>query len=188
MKKHGLRGLARMTLMTLVLAGTAFATTVEKLNLAQLVERSSVILEGRVEAVYSRWEPSHRVIYTYTSVRVDEAFKADRARRTVLVKTLGGNVNGISYSVSGMPQFRTGDHVILFLREGRDTTFEVVGLHQGRFQVIEGPGDTRFAVAHVSGIDLFDPKTGEITRPAFIDQMPREEFVARIKSLIRRER
>ena len=154
-----------------------FATTVQKMELPALVAGSDSIVQGRVESVEVRWE--NNLAYTYTSVTVDDPMKGFR-RRAVLIKQLGGKVGNLNVSVSGMPQFKRGDQVIVFLKARKDGTFDVVGLNQGKYEIVN---DT--AIANVSGLTLINEKTGRLEEAGFVDKAPLEVFKAKIRGLVK---
>ncbi len=170
---------AAITLMTAMLAAPTFATTVVRLNLEQLVQRADLIVQGQVESVYSQWDEERRLGFTHVSIRVDEPLKGER-RRSVLIRQVGGTAGTIQMSVAGVPQFKNGGMAIVFLKRQDDTTFQVVGMNQGLYEVIED-----FAVSNVFGVDLFDSKTGKITRPLIGGRTPLEELKTRIRGLVR---
>jgi hypothetical protein len=155
----------------------ASATTVERMELPQLVSSSDNIIQGRVESLESRYEGNR--IYTYISITVDEPLKG-AARKAVLVRQLGGSIGAKRTWIPGMPQFTGGSQVIVFLRDRHDGTFDVAGLNQGKYDI-----NNDFAVANISGVTLIDPKTGAMSDHAFIDQAPLETFKAKIRELVR---
>jgi hypothetical protein len=157
----------------------AFATTVAKLNMEQLVQRADLIVQGQVESVYSRWDEARRLIFTYVSIRVDESLKGS-APQSVVIRQIGGSVGTIQMSVAGVPQFRSGEMTVVFLKRQDDSTFQVVGMNQGLYQI-----DENFAVSNLFGVDLFDSKTGEITHPLISGRAPLEQLKTKIRELVR---
>jgi hypothetical protein len=170
---HGLDKLAALV----ILACPIFATTVQKMELAQLVSTSDNIVQGRVESVEARYE--NKLVCTYISVAVDDPIKGDR-RRTVLVRQLGGKIGARTTWVAGMPQFKAGDQVIVFLKNRQDGTFDVIGLNQGKYNIVDD-----YAVAHVAGVSVLDQRTGRMSETGFVDKVPVEVFKAKIRELMR---
>jgi hypothetical protein len=169
----GLRGLIAIVL----LACPVFATTVQKMELAELVSTSDSIVQGRVESVEARYE--NKLVYTYISVVVDDPIKGER-RRTVLVRQIGGKIGARTTWVAGMPLFKAGDQVIVFLKNRQDGAFDVIGLNQGKYDIVEN-----YAVAHVSGVSVMDPKTGLMSEAGFVEKAPVETFKSKIRELMR---
>ena len=177
--KKTLRNVIGITLMAAILAAPAFATTVARLDMEQLVQRADVIVQGHVQSVYSQWDEARRLVFTYISIRVDEPLKGER-RQSVLIRQVGGTVGTIQMSIAGVPQFKSGEMAIVFLKRQGDSTFQVVGMNQGLYEIIDD-----FAVSNVFGVDLIDSKTGEITKPLIGGRAPLEQLKIQIRELIR---
>jgi hypothetical protein len=173
------RNLIGMALMAAVLAAPTFATTVEKLDLEQLVKRADLIVQGQVESVYSQWDEQRRLVFTYISIRVDDALKGTN-RQSVLIRQIGGTVGTVQMSVAGVPQFKSGEMAVVFLKRKDDSTFQVVGMNQGLYEIVED-----FAVSNVFGVDLLDSKTREITKPMVSGRAPLEQLKAKIRELVK---
>lgn len=161
-----------------LLATSGFATTVKKMELEELVATSDNIVQGRVEQVYTQWNAEMRLPFTYVSINVADPLKGER-RRTVLVRQVGGKVGSLNVSVAGMPRFNNGDEVIVFLKSQNDGTFDVIGLNQGKYEVVDD-----FAVVNVSGLTVIDPKTGRLSDAGFVAKAPLEAFKSKIRSLV----
>jgi hypothetical protein len=171
------RKLRQIALIAMVLAVPAFATTVKKMDLPELVSVSDSIVQGTVESVEARWED--KSIYTYTSIRVDEGMKG-APRRALMIRQPGGTIGSLNVNAPGTPQFKQGDQVIVFLRDRKDGTFDVVGLGQGKYDIQQN-----FAVTNVSGMTLADPKTGQLMEAGPADKRPLDSFKAKIRELAR---
>jgi len=167
-----------IALVAAILAAPAFATTVTKMDLEQLVQRADLIVQGQVQSVYSQWDEGRRLVFTYISIRVDEPLKGER-RQSILIRQIGGTVGAIQMSVAGVPQFKSGEMAIVFLKRQDDSTFQVVGMNQGLYEIVED-----FAVSNVFGVDLVDSKTGEITRPLIGGRAPLEQLKTKIRELL----
>jgi hypothetical protein len=173
------RSLIGIALIATLLTAPAFATTVPRLNLDQLVQRADLIVQGHVESVYSQWDEERRLVFTYISIRVDESFKGER-RRSVLIRQVGGTVGTIQMSIAGVPQFKSGEMAIVFLKHLDDSAFQVVGMSQGLYKIVEN-----FAVSNMFGVDLFDSRTGEISKPLIGGRAPLEQLKTKIRELVR---
>ncbi len=176
--KFATRNMIGIALVAAILAAPAFATTVTKMDLEQLVQRADLIVQGQVQSVYSQWDGERRLVFTYISIRVDEPLKGER-RQSILIRQIGGTVGAIQMSVAGVPQFKSGEMAIVFLKRQDDSTFQVVGMNQGLYEIVED-----FAVSNVFGVDLVDSKTGEITRPLIGGRAPLEQLKTKIRELL----
>ena len=74
------------------------------------------------------------LIYTHYQVQVTESLKGQSAA-TIDVAVPGGVANGIRQTISGAPQFQTGDDFVFFLWTGKAGITQIVGLTQGLFRV-----------------------------------------------------
>lgn len=177
MINRSLRAFLALVFSVAILAAPLWATTVRKMDLPELVSASDSIVQGRVDSVEARWESN--LAYTYVSVSVVDPLKGER-RRSLLIRQLGGKIGSLNVTVSGMPIFRNGDQVIVFLKGQTGGTFNVVGLNQGKYEIVDD-----FAVANVSGLTLVDPKTGLLSDAGFVDKAPLEAFKTKIRGLVR---
>jgi hypothetical protein len=171
-----------IALMAALIAVPAFATTAVKLNLEQLVQRADLIVQGQVQSVSSQWDEKRRLVFTYVSIRVDEPLKGERALKgqSVVIRQIGGNVGTIQMSVAGLPQFKTGGRALVFLKRQDATTFQVVGMNQGLYEIKED-----VAISERHGVDLLDSKTGEVTKPQVSVRAPLEQLKTKIRELLR---
>jgi hypothetical protein len=174
----GLR-ICALALCTLLISSTASATTIVKLDLPQLVRESDSIVQGRIDNVYSQWDAQLKVIFTYVSVHIDDPLKG-QPRQSVLIRQLGGKVGALNMSIPGMPRFNNGDEVIVFLKGNPEGTYHVVGLNQGKYEVIDD-----FAISNVSGVSLVDVKTRQVIDGPLINREPLESLKSRIRELAR---
>ncbi len=159
-------------------AGSVLGSTLIKLDLDELVTRSELVVEGQAEDVYVQWDNAQKMIFTYVSVRVDEALKGT-APRSLLIRQLGGQVGAMQMRVPGTATFLEGDRVIVFLERRPDQTFQVVGMSQGKYQILDD-----FVVSNLTGMNLVDPKTGESARPLFVESATLAGFKRRIQELV----
>ncbi len=178
-KPKTLSNLLGIALIVAILAAPAFATTVMKMDLEQLVKRADLIVQGQVQSIASQWDEQRHLVFTYISIRVDDPLKGER-RQSVLIRQVGGIAGTIQMSVAGLPRFKSGETAIVFLKRQDDSTFQVVGMNQGLYEVVED-----FAVSNVFGVDLFDSKTGAISKPLIGGRTPLEQLKTKIRELLR---
>ena len=146
------------------------ATTVERLNLDDLVRRANKIVAGRVSNSRTLWSSDRKLIHTVYTIEVHETMKGESSR-TVELTTVGGKIGDIILHVSGMPSFEKGEDTVVFVEKAGLYSI-VVGLGQGKFTVSNGEASN-------SVTDLAFPG-GLPGRPL---KMPVEEFKSQIKRL-----
>lgn len=125
-----------LTILGFYGATTAAADTHPRWSLEELSQFATLVVRGEVLEVSARWDPDVEAIYTYATVAVDETWKGDLASRSVVVKLLGGRIDDLELRVTGSPELRAGEQVVLFLEvRPRDGTLYPVGLSQGVFRL-----------------------------------------------------
>jgi hypothetical protein len=111
------------------------ATSMVPVSVETLAGSAELIMQGRATRSWSAWNAQHSLIYTYTEFTVDRTLKGSAGK--VVVKQLGGSIDGVTQHVSGVRYWQAGEEAVLFLRasEAKDNTQVVVGLTQGAFRV-----------------------------------------------------
>lgn len=123
-----------LLLLGLFAGRPASATVVLQLDLPQLVGRADIIFVGKVEKLQSHWSEDHRHIVTDATIRVTRGVKGTAAGQTVVVRSLGGTVDGIGMQVAGSPQLRTGEELLLFTDQRKGHRY-ITGMSQGLYRV-----------------------------------------------------
>ena len=96
-------------LFSLIITENLFAQKVLKeIPLEQQINKSSLVVEGKVVAKKSFWDDKHHNIYTSNTVEVYKVFKGEQTK-TIEVITLGGTVGDKALIVSPSLKLRKGD-------------------------------------------------------------------------------
>ncbi len=84
------------------------------------------------------------ITYTDHFIQVDHYLKSPMGQEELLVRTLGGTVEGLSIDAPDEPEFTPGERVVLFLCKDTGELFDlpeegftVLGLFQGKYTVID---------------------------------------------------
>jgi hypothetical protein len=143
------RSVARIIifLISSCLAAPGFvqATTLQKLSFDRLIGEADLIIKGRVEDLKTRQLSDRRSITTIVTVSIERQFKGAKVS-SVTIEQPGGSVGDIAQGVPGLPEFSSGEDVILFLKRQRGGAFEIVGGKQGKFTAKTQPGSTEEVV------------------------------------------
>jgi hypothetical protein len=119
--------------------GFVQATTLQKLSFDRLIEEADLIIKGRVEELKTRQVSDRRSMTTIVTVSIERQFKGPKMS-LVSIEQPGGSAGDIVQSVSGLPEFSSGEDVILFLKRQRGGAFNIVGGKQGKFTAKTQPG------------------------------------------------
>lgn len=136
MRKATLWGAA----IALLLAGVAYATTVKRLPLDEVVKQSSEVFVGTVRD--TRAVPGERgrePIYTEVTFEKLDVVKGAIRGSTTSYRFAGGTLNGRTLVIHGMPKFDAGKRYVLFTNAAEDWICPAVGWWQGRFTVKRDP-------------------------------------------------
>jgi hypothetical protein len=122
---------------TLLTFPPAYASRVRPINLEEMAQRADRIFVGRCIRVRAEVDRDLGQMVTYATFLTRRTVKGS-AHGTVTIKLLGDQIedDGPSRGVEGVPRFREGEEVVLFLYgdSGRGLT-SPVGLGQGKFVV-----------------------------------------------------
>lgn len=136
-KLLGKSSLIVLVVMALLILGqTARATVSITLTDVLLIESSRVIVIGEVASTSCQWDDAHQRIYTYVKLNVSEILKGNIQGQQIVLKQLGGEVDGTEMVVDGAPGFANGEKVLLFLNSARDGTLRVAHLFQGKYEIL----------------------------------------------------
>jgi hypothetical protein len=168
---------------TLLLAtsSTAAATTLLRMSLAQMSQTAKLIVRARCVESAAAWDAGE--IWTFTSFDVDEAWKSSAPAR-ITVRLLGGRVGNLTSNVSGIPRFRAGEEVVLFLDPTPRGDFTVVSWEQGTFRIRRDPRSGEVSVTQdTASFAAFDPVTRRFEADG-IQSMPLDVLRARITAAL----
>ena len=157
-------------------AAPAGATTLERLDLPQLVQRAHTIFVGTClssDETTLAGRPYRRFHFS-----VARTLKGDHLpRRTVHLP--GGTHNGRTIRFVGMPQIAPDEEIVLFLTEADDLGYAwPVGLAQGKFTVLRQTGNA-LVRRDLQGASLVGAaKSGQA-----LDGMGLEDFLNQVRRL-----
>ena len=126
-------------LVLLVATGSALASTVIPLSLTTLARKAEVIVVGRCLASKVVWNADHSRIYTDWTVALEQTVKGAPGAKLV-VRQLGGELDGKGMTAAGVVKLEAGEEVVLFLGPGQEQGVRrILGLSQGQFPVGTDP-------------------------------------------------
>lgn len=172
-------------LAVLTLAMALSATTLSRLHLTDLVQQSSSVARLRCLSASSGWDNGE--IWTETRFEVLETEKG-LLPGVISVRTLGGRVEHLHARVDGVPVFRPGEEVYLFLWGAAGAPYAVLGWSQGTFRIAKNSQTGVETVTQESAaMPVFDPQTRQFRREG-IRNWPVELFRERLRNALQRRR
>ncbi len=120
-------------LLATVSALGAAATTLEKLSLDEMVQKSTAVVRARASAAGAVQRGS--MIYTVYRLQVSETLKGSMPAAGAEVHVPGGTYGRYRQSIAGSPVLEPGVEYVLFLWASPRGLLQVIGLSQGVFQL-----------------------------------------------------
>ena len=164
--RNGRRFLIALAL-GLVLPLQASASGVPEMSLSEVLSQSRAVVHGVVVDQFSQWEESNgnKIIFTYSTLRVQNGhFGKLPAMRDLVVRTVGGSVDGYTQVMIDEATFTMGEEVVVFVGLEDDWLHtSVVGFHQGKYSV------ARNAAGRMVGLRQ---DAGQQLEPARLDKRP----------------
>jgi hypothetical protein len=168
--------------LLLVMGGAAAGTTLARMSLAEMAQAAPVIVRARCLANSAGWEAGE--IWTLTSFEVEEVWRGSAPAR-ITVRLLGGRAGNLTSSVSGVPRFRAGEDVVLFLEPTARGDFSVVSWEQGTFRIRREIAAGRESVTQdTASFATFDPATRRFEATG-IRGLPLDIFHAQVDAALR---
>ena len=122
--------------LLLALAVPLSASQFIEMPFDQVAREATFAIRGQVTETWSAWDSSHEVIYTYATVRVSRYFGEVAGPDMLVVRNVGGTVDGYTQEAIGFPAIRRGEQVVLFLSESEDgSDFSIHAYNQGKYLV-----------------------------------------------------
>ena len=125
-----------LILAALAWAGTASSSTFKPIPLSRLVERSSLVVVATPIAYSTHFATLGKTSRLVTDVTLEVSWTLrgqDSTGKDIIVRTLGGTIDGLAQIVYGEARLAIGQTSLLFLAPDRDQVLHVFGMAQGHF-------------------------------------------------------
>jgi len=91
-----------------IFAVIAFAAVAPRYSLENLVDRSAVIVEGRVTRTWTAWDSEHKYIWTHYELTVSDHIRGAVMTKQLMKRSTGENLGRLTISV-GVAMLRPDD-------------------------------------------------------------------------------
>ncbi len=130
------RSLTLITLLLIVSALPLSAAQFIEQPFDQVAREATYVVRGSVIDTWSAWDDAHEVIFTYATLRVSRYFGERTGSDTLVVREVGGTVDGYTQEAIGFPAIRRGENVVLFLSEWENSSdLRIHAYNQGKYLV-----------------------------------------------------
>lgn len=172
-----------LAIALLLVALTARASSIARMSVEKMARTATLIVRATCISSATRWQDGE--IWTVTLFSPEDVWKGS-APGAVEVRLLGGTAGNITSTVEGVPHFRQGEDVVLFLEPTKYGDFSVESWIQGTFRVgrDERTGQkivTQDTAAYRTTSNLL---TGPAPSGAGVVRMPLEAFRMRVQSAV----
>lgn len=169
--------MVRRVAILAIACASLFATTLEKLSLDDMVQKSTSIVRGKVVATSSYQRGS--LIYTSYQLRVSERIKG-QAPDLLEVSVPGGNYGKFHQTIPGAPTLLPGQEYVVFVWTGSKGINHIIGLCQGLFTVgLDAKGQTTLSRG-ASNAEMLDSTGRTVTDEAL--SMSLRDLTQRVKA------
>lgn len=111
-----------------------------QMTMGEVLAETRAVVRGVVVDQFSQWEENdgNKVIFTYSTLRVENAYFGKLPpMQNVVVRTVGGTVDGYRQVLIDEASFQLGEEAVVFLGlEDGWLHLSVVGFHQGKYTVV----------------------------------------------------
>jgi len=114
------------------------ATIVELISVAELAEKSSLVVMGVAAQKQSYYTADSTMILTNVHVKITDKIRGE-CDDEIIVVLEGGTVGETTTFVLGGPVFSIGKEVLLCIEKIKDTNkYRIFGFNQGKFDIKDG--------------------------------------------------
>jgi hypothetical protein len=130
------RTLALVILLVSALALPLSASQFVNMSFDDVARGARFVVRGEIVSTWSAWDDAREVIYTYATVRVHRYIGETTGPDTLIVREVGGTVEGYSQEAIGFPMLREGEDVVLMLSEWEGSNdLRIHAFNQGKYLV-----------------------------------------------------
>jgi hypothetical protein len=123
--------------------GQAARADDQPITMASLVKEADLVLAGTVAGKESVWSDDYSTVYTYVTLNDMEVLKGAYGEIRFVLRVDGGKAEDSDkakdFKINGIPEFRTGEKVLAFIKGNTQMMCPLVGWHEGLFRLRKDP-------------------------------------------------
>ena len=158
-------------------------------ELSSTIEKSTNVVRGTVIKFESKRTHDGKSIYTNCFFQVRQNLFGDVKANLIIVKLLGGTVEGITTIVLEAPVVKQNEEAILFLKMNQNVDsefygkYDVANLTDGKYDIIKDIYGNEYVQKSISVADNVQGKEIDYIIPKFA--YPVNEFISVLNSVIK---
>ena len=141
---------------------TVQATTLVPLGPRDLVAASLAAVRGRVARTAVARDSGTGQTWTEVTIDPTEYLFGTLPPGPIVLRELGGRVDGIEQRVFGGPEYRPGEDVVVFVSSDRRGRLHTTGLGMGAYRIDDTLGRARAVRAFGAEVAVLDPGRGTL--------------------------
>lgn len=152
----------------------------------EMVIGSRAIIRGTVVSSLSGYDQRYKSVFTYTILRLNRVLKGEvtpNSAGEIVIKEPGGIIGNLGSDIFGIPQFKSGEDVLLYLDTWPDGSLRVYQWFLGKYTITINPSTGRELVSRESA----DPRVSILGRSRLgpsTDQSDLASFLGNVTSLV----
>src|ERR1700733_2641786 len=170
----------KLIILALVAVCTAPGSTLQRLSLNDMIQKSKMIVRGTIQLGTSAAFRGS-IIYTHYQLSVAAAFKGTPGQ-LIDVAVPGGTLNGIQQPAAGAPTLSAGQEYVFFLWAGKSGLTQVIGLSQGLFSVTTNSQAQAIVSRGAASSPMLD-FSGQLVTDSNLE-MPLAQLVSKIQAVL----
>jgi hypothetical protein len=175
-----------LTLIALLSQSIVQASTVIIPSDEELVIGSRAIVRGTVLNSFSGYDEQRRAIFTYTTLSLSLVLKGGtflNSTGEIVIKEPGGIAGNMGSDIFGIPQFTSGEQVLLYLDTWPDGSLRVYQWFLGKFRITTNTITGREMISREPAESRVTIR-GRSTLGPSTDQSDLNTYLARVSNLI----
>jgi hypothetical protein len=166
----------------MITATYGFGTVAVAPSEDEMVVGARLIVKASVLGTTVRQDDPRLIPFTYTKIQISQYLKGSLAEKIVVIKEPGGIYKGYGSVVFGIPEFKTGEEVILFLDTWPDGSLRVYQWFLGKYNIEQRNG--HYVVSKSKGGNSVSVLNSDLV-PSQEEAEDQNVFIDRIKAKVR---
>jgi hypothetical protein len=183
------RALFLAPVLVLAAVASTHAVTLKRMHIDEVIKHADAVVVGTVaRQSCARDAARPKIIVTKVTLTNLTVLHGTHKGAELTLSFAGGRLGTERVLVPGMPTFKDGERVVLFVGLNRGWYCPVVGWHQGRFNIEKDKATGRMIVLDGRGKRVGGITSGRVVlRPGGKDDFGAEAFLAAVRGLIPKE-